>query len=168
MITPALIRRIRDEYLLEWDGIHGVSHWARVLENGLRLAKETNADVDVVRLFAVLHDSRRINDGHDPRHGERAAEFAEQVRGELFDLDDGRFALLRVACAQHTSGRTHADETVRTCWDADRLDLMRVGTMPHAKYLCTRAGKLPATIAWATERSERFHEPALVHEWSAA
>ena len=166
MITPALIRRIRDEYVLDWDGIHGVTHWARVLENGLRVAAESHADADIVRLFAVLHDSRRHNDEHDPQHGERAAEFAERLRGELFDLDDTRFATLRVACARHTHGRTHPDITVQTCWDADRLDLMRVGTMPHPQYLCTDAAKRRETIEWATQRSERYHIPTIVAEWN--
>ncbi|WP_199186980.1 hypothetical protein [Blastopirellula marina] len=56
------------EYRLSPQGIHGVAHWARVLENGRRIAEATDANVDVVSLFAVLHDSRRIDDGYDPEH----------------------------------------------------------------------------------------------------
>ena len=40
-ITPALLEAIRQGYALPWMGIHGVTHWARVLENGLRLAEQT-------------------------------------------------------------------------------------------------------------------------------
>lgn len=43
IFPPSLIRIIREQYQLPWDGIHGVSHWARVLENGLRLAPLTGA-----------------------------------------------------------------------------------------------------------------------------
>ena len=36
---PLVVQAVLDEYALAWDGDHGVSHWARVLENGLRLAQ---------------------------------------------------------------------------------------------------------------------------------
>jgi len=42
---------------------------------------------------------------------------------------------------------------VQTCFDADRLDLGRVGKMPKTKYLCTDAGKSQEIIAWAHQRS---------------
>ena len=38
------------------NGDHGVSHWARVLENGLRLAEETGANVEVVSRAGMRHD----------------------------------------------------------------------------------------------------------------
>ena len=81
-ILDAVLR----DYALDRGGIHGVAHWARVTENGLRLAGETGADVEVVRLFALLHDSRRISDGIDPEHGPRAAEFAGTLKGRMFKL----------------------------------------------------------------------------------
>jgi hypothetical protein len=46
-----------------------------------------------------------------------------------------------------------ADITVQTCWDADRLELGRVGTMPKAEYLCTDAGKDLEMIEWAHGRA---------------
>ena len=33
-----IVHRILEDYALPWHGTHGVGHWARVLENGLRLA----------------------------------------------------------------------------------------------------------------------------------
>ncbi|GAA4454306.1 hypothetical protein [Novipirellula rosea] len=45
-------------------------------------------------LFAVLHDSRNINEGTDPEHGPRADEFAVELRGNLFELDDHELTLL--------------------------------------------------------------------------
>src|SRR5262249_56457260 len=131
---------------------HGITHWARVLENGRRLATETAADLAVVALFAVLHDSQRVNEGSDPDHGPRAAEFAVQTRGTLFDLPDREFALLHRACAGHTHERTHPDPTIQTCWDADRLDLGRVGIVPHPNRLGTDVAKRPEVIKWADGR----------------
>ena len=52
---------------------------------------------------------------------------AAKVRGKLFDLNDDDFDLLFVACVGHMDQPTDDDPTVQTCWDADRLDLGRVG-----------------------------------------
>jgi hypothetical protein len=45
------------------------------------------------------------------------------------------------------------DITAQTCWDADRLDLGRVGTTPKAEYLCTNAARDPDMIEWAHGRA---------------
>lgn len=140
-------------FALDRHGVHGIGHWTRVRENGHRLAHDTGADKELVALFAALHDCCREGDAYDPGHGERAAEFAASLRGSLVVLSDARFELLFEAIRDHEKGFTRADVTVMTCWDADRLDLGRVGKRPDPKYLCTAAAKLPATIAWAYRRS---------------
>ncbi len=66
---------------------------------------------------------------------------------------------------EHTMGKTTGDVTVQTCWDADRLDLGRVGIRPHHKYLCTKAAKDAQMIAWAYHRSITNAVPAIVNEW---
>ncbi len=125
---PLVINAILEDCTLPLNGDHGVVHWARVFENGLRLAEEIGANVEVVQLFAVLHDSRRQNEVTDPEHGPRAAEFAAKLRGNVFDLDDHDFRLLYRACKGHTHERTHPDVTIQTCWDSDRLDLGGLGS----------------------------------------
>jgi uncharacterized protein len=160
MLTPALFKSIRAEYRLAWTGIHGVHHWARVLQNGLELAAITGANKDIVQLFAVFHDSRRINEDDDPDHGRRGAKFAGALRGKVFELNDKDFALLHVACADHTLGKTEGDLTVQTCWDADRLDLGRVGIMPEPRYLCTQAAKDPSVIFKCYGRSISKRAPS--------
>ena len=117
--------------------IHGPDHWKRVERNGLLLATRTGADTTVVRLFAVFHDSRRENDGWDKGHGARGAELATTLLGDLFDLPDDTFALLHYACTWHTDGQYHPDPTIGTCWDADRLDLGRVGIIPAPGFMST-------------------------------
>jgi len=166
MNLKPILKAILDEYVLPWVGDHGVAHWARVLENGLRLAQQTSANVEVVTLFAVLHDSRRINEVTDPNHGPRAAEFATTIRGKVFDLPDHEFKLLYRACEGHTHERTHPDITIQTCWDSDRLDLGRVGVRPHHSRLCTEAAKQSAMLKWADGRASMGVIPALVEdEW---
>jgi uncharacterized protein len=163
---PLIVQAVLDEYVLPWDGYQGVAHWARVLENGRRLAGKTGAIIEVVQLFAVLHDSRRRSESRDPDHGPRAAEFARTLRGRLIDLPDDEFGLLQLACAGHTHEQTHPDITIQTCWDADRLDLGRVGITPHPDRLCTRAARRPSLLHWADRRASRGLIPDLVQkEW---
>jgi uncharacterized protein len=121
--------------------LHGPGHWRRVERNGLLLSGETGAKPHIVRLFALFHDSRRINDGWDPGHGARGAEFAASLNGKLFQLADDEFKLLQYACVWHTDGVSHENVTVATCWDADRLDLGRVGIIPDPKRMCTDFGR---------------------------
>jgi len=153
MMTNELFKELRKQFVLDWKGIHGAAHWTRVRENGLRLAESTQARADIVELFAFLHDSMRVNDDFDPYHGTRAAHYAESLRGELFELDDEGLRLLMIACEGHSDGLMDADITVQTCWDADRLDLGRVGIRPKPERLCTEAAKDIEMIEWAYERS---------------
>ena len=142
--------------------IHGPSHWTRVKENGLAVAKFSGANARVVALFALFHDSCRESDGWDPGHGQRGAELARQLRSEKFDIPDEEFELLSYACQWHTDQKFHDDATIGTCWDADRLDLGRVGAVPDAAYLNTSAAKYVAnqggTIALLEDLEQDFFE----------
>lgn len=165
--TPTIVRAILDDYALPVRGYHGVVHWARVLENGLRIASVTGADREVVTLFALFHDARRVNEDHDDGHGLRGAELARTLRGSLVHLDDARFALLHDACRLHTDGLTVADPTLQACWDADRLDLGRVGITPDPRRLCTDAAR--DLLDWADARAVAWHEPtAVLTAWGLA
>jgi uncharacterized protein len=158
----AILGAILDGYILPVDGFHGVVHWARVLENGLRIADANGADREVVTLFALFHDSRRVNEDHDDGHGLRGGELARSLRGKLVHLDDDRFDLLFEACRLHTDGLTVGDPTLLACWDADRLDLGRVGITPRPSRLGTKAGR--SLLAWAHARAVGWHEPTAVLE----
>ena len=138
-------------------------HWARVHENGVRLAGATGADAEVVALFALFHDSRRVNEYNDDGHGQRGGDFARTLRGTLVHLDDERFELLYEACYLHTDGFTEGDPTLQACWDADRLDLGRVGITPRPERLCTdaarkllRLGRRPGRRAVRADRRTGF------------
>jgi uncharacterized protein len=161
--VPALLKAIRDQYSLDWYGLHGVAHWARVYENGLRIASDSGANLEVLLLFALFHDSCRVNDAIDPGHGRRGADLAAEMRGDYFELVDEQFDLLYYACETHTDGLTEGDLTVQICWDADRLDLARVrGFKPKSKRLCNMAAKDLETIAWASDRARSGYIPELL------
>ena len=124
----------------EWS-LHGPDHWRRVERNGLELAKTTDADPIVVRLFALFHDSCRESESFDPEHGERGAELALKLHGDLFEVHEHQLEFLVEACQGHHHGGTSDGITVGTCWDADRLDLPRVGIAPNEAYMSTEEGR---------------------------
>src|SRR5262245_2110724 len=112
---PLILDAVLQEYVLPWKGDHGIADWARVMENGLHLAGDTGADIEVVQLFAIPHDSQRVNEGSDPERGPRAAAIASEPRGVSFDLPDRAFQLLHRAFSGHTHERTYPDITMQTC-----------------------------------------------------
>lgn len=103
------------------------------------MSEQTGADKELVGLFAILHDCRRENEGWDSDHGRRAASFASHLREKAFQIEADRFALLEKAIALHADGELSGDPTIGTCWDADRLDLPRVGVLPTPDFLSTDA-----------------------------
>jgi uncharacterized protein len=155
-LSEDLLELIQQEFALDLNGIHGLNHWLRVRENGQRLAGQTGADPEILELFAYLHDSKRQNDGWDLDHGRRAAEYVESLPGSLLLLSDKKLELLVFACAHHSDGLVEAPITVQACWDADRLDLGRIGIRPNPDRLCTLAAQDPATIEWAFRRSQGY------------
>jgi uncharacterized protein len=96
----------------------------------------------------------RVDDGDDPRHGPRAATLAAELRGEgLLDLADSRAACLDRALHDHAFGETCSDPTIALCWDADGLDVGRVGIAPDPIYFSTETGRALAAsgrrLHWA-------------------
>ncbi|MBT4958205.1 MAG: hypothetical protein HOM78_10465 [Candidatus Marinimicrobia bacterium] len=140
MINDEILNLIKKHALLFNSEIHGITHWKSVERNGLYLTKFTGADPKVVSLFAYFHDCMREHDGHDVKHGLWAAKFAKYSR-KMLDVTDVQIDQLYKACAGHTGGRNAPDVTIATCWDADRLDLGRVGVVPNSKYLFSDEAK---------------------------
>jgi uncharacterized protein len=106
-------------------------------------------EVAVVQLFAVFHDSMRENEFMDPDHGMRGYNLAVQL-GATKDLTARQQDQLGAACILHDSGMKHEDPTVGVCWDADRLDLPRVGITPNPLYFSTEAGVAEVREKWWT------------------
>jgi uncharacterized protein len=130
-----LIALIKSEFKLDWGGIHGANHWARVLHHGKTIGELRQADLLVVELFGFLHDSCRLNDGKDPQHGQRAADFAHGIHGDFYQLTPKQLDALCYAMQHHSGGEVSTDATIQTCWDSDRLDLGRVGIIPSPKFI---------------------------------
>lgn len=145
---PALVERVTAASPARCSPIHGETHWRRVAALGLEIGAGGPVDAELVLLFAITHDSMRLSDGLDPDHGPRAAVFV----GELdLGLSDDRQARLEGALAAHSLGTTSRDPTIGACWDADRLDLYRLGRIPLDDLLSTARARSPAMHARARE-----------------
>jgi len=145
-----------DDYGLPLNGLHGARHWKRVDRFGRLLALYTGADVEVVRRFALFHDSQRYNDETDVGHGQRAADRARQFCAD--ELTEEQMQLLYLACAGHESGMTSDDPTIGTCWDADRLDIDRLNKLPWLTFISTELGGKIASLS-TEERLEWANLP---------
>jgi uncharacterized protein len=144
MPITTLLTQIKRDTNIWRSEIHGVSHWVRVMENGLRIGRENGANLEVVKYFSYLHDCSRLNEGEDPLHGPRAAAYARHHR-QLINLDETQFRVLVIACSGHTFAmpncKAGSNPTLAACWDGDRLDLPRVGLKPDPSYLFSDMGK---------------------------
>jgi uncharacterized protein len=141
--------------------IHGLSHWNRVNNYGMALAKLTEGvDIEVVQAFALVHDCCRHNDGSDYDHGVRAASWMDVHRNDaLAFLTDEQYNKLRLAVGGHVDGRVTDDPTIGVCWDADRLDIGRVGSPVNPNLLSTQAAK-DWVAGWErfSRMAEKLHE----------
>lgn len=116
--------------------LHGPEHWKQVALTGVRLLGDMprghQADALVVFLFSIFHDASRVDDWCDPWHGWRAARRArEMLDGKITAK---QLEKLAYALEYHDHGKVSTDPTIGACWDADRLNLWRVGRTPDPAY----------------------------------
>ena len=97
IVTQAFVEHCCDAYQMDHNGYHGFDHWMRVLHNGRLLAEMENANLRIVELFCLPHDTQRRDEYRDPSHGRRAARYAKSLRGVWFDLSDEEMDLLTEA-----------------------------------------------------------------------
>ena len=155
IVTQPYVDFLARQFELSHSGFHGVEHWFRVLINGRLIARETGADIDVLEHFALIHDVMRNNEDEDIQHGNRAAEFIGVFANDWIHLSSDQIEQLKEAVRYHSMGRLTRDITIQSCWDADRLDLGRVGIRPNSTYLGTKIARDPEFLEAAYQRSKQ-------------
>ncbi len=128
----------RAKFTMDLMGIHGEAHWLKVTTNARRIAMADGGDVLVATLFGVFHDCCRKSEGHDHNHGKRAAEYVQTLD---LGLNTEQKRLLYLAIMGHADAKVSGNPTIGACWDADRLDLPRVGCEIDPEYLSTDEGQ---------------------------
>lgn len=160
--NEGLVNQIVSDFKIDFNSAHGISHWRKVREIGNFLTKKTGADLEVVNLFAYLHDSKRKDENDDLGHGKRATAFINKLNKQGFiKLNNHQLEELLFACEFHDDSSVKSDNiTIQTCWDADRLDLSRVGIMPKKQFLNTSIAKEDRVIEafsrnlWKSEKKQ--------------
>ena len=155
VFTQPFFDHLVGQFQLDPFGNHGIEHWLRVLINGREIAKRISVNLKVIELFALIHDCRRWNELEDSLHGQRAAEFCDTLKNRWFAFDDTDLRLLRTACRYHTNENFHPNATVQACWDADRLDLGRIGIRPSKERLGAYLEKHDDLVQAAIARSRQ-------------
>jgi len=124
--------------------IHGFPHLERVAILSGRLADALGEDVESAVVMGFLHDSARRDDRGGPGHAHDSAVLARRLLGRFYpDMDADRIC---DAIERHADGETTADPLTACLWDADRLELKRLGRTIDTDLLSTEAAKRLARI----------------------
>tara|TARA_B100000780_G_scaffold7989_1_gene5874 strand:- start:140 stop:670 length:531 start_codon:yes stop_codon:yes gene_type:complete len=59
IVTQAFVEHCCAAYQMDHNGYHGFDHWMRVLYNGRLLAGMEKANLRILELFCLLHDTQR-------------------------------------------------------------------------------------------------------------
>lgn len=139
--------------------LHGPAHWVRVHRFGSLLSGYCGlpeTERHCVEIFALTHDLGRVDDNGGNQHALDGADYFREYATAVFpDMEDRALDWVETAIRHHSDGLTAdvADrqglfahlagerESVRLmigcCWDADRLDLLRLGMSPRAEKMST-------------------------------
>ncbi len=119
--------------------LHGVSHLRRVAILSGRLANAVGEDVESAVVMGFLHDCARKDDGNDTEHGHESAFLARGLIDRFYPhLDVNRIC---EAIAGHADGEVTTDPLTACLWDADRLELKRIGRTVDPDLLSTVVAK---------------------------
>lgn len=176
LTTPAQILAALQPHRRFDSTLHGPPHWARVHRFGLALADRIGLSPEgrvCVELFAWLHDLAREDDGPGRKHAvDGAAQIDTILPAIAPPLSPAQLETLRAAIRHHSDGMVAARAweagalecvdwprdlviaTVGCCWDADRLDLPRVGITPTDALMSTAVWREVAPL------SVRIHRQA--------
>lgn len=110
------------------DPVHDFEHVLRVYHMAERLAQEENADLEIVRAAALLHDAEGSASGSERRasHHHSSAEFAIQI------LTGEGWPRQRISAVEHCilahrfrgDGVTPQTIEAKVLFDADKLDVL--------------------------------------------
>lgn len=121
-------------------GIHGESHIRNVVKLAKRISRrECPQYTNDVIVGAALHDVGRRDDFGGNEHAVRGSRIAKGVIKSYWpNLHADKIV---EAIKYHTGGLTTSDPLIGSIWDADRLDLVRLGKRIDISLLSTKTAK---------------------------
>jgi uncharacterized protein len=164
VIPKKVLKSIIEEYSLNLlSGMNGLNHWSRVLENALLLSEYNNANKNIIIAFSLFHKIKRNNEEHDQNEGIKSAEFLRYYEDQL-NLTEEEFDETYLACKNISEYMFHENKNISTCWDAERLDLMRTGLYPKESNMNSDYAKNAGIITWSVKRALNNHISDWVYE----
>lgn len=122
------------------DSAHDFEHILRVLHMAEHLARQENADVEIVRAAALLHDIARYEEDHGDTQLDHAQVSANDARAFLLQngADENFAARVADAIASHRFRGTTRPETLeaKILFDADKLDSIGAIGVARAYAIC--------------------------------
>jgi uncharacterized protein len=149
------------------DAIHDFDHVQRVLALAERLAREENADLEIVRVATLLHDvARAQRDRPVADHAQAGAEFARKV---LTGHPPEKVEAVAHAVAAHRFRSGPAPRTLeaRVLHDADKLDAIgAIGVARAFAFGGYKGQRLWADVPLDYRESQATsHEHTPIHEY---
>jgi uncharacterized protein len=156
IISCRVFERVKKEaqdFFRNTRGSHDWDHTERVLRLCLRIGKKESADLEILRLAALLHDiGRREEDSSNGKicHGERGAELAGKIL-ERHGLSKEIIARITHCIGTHRFRRNRLPESLeaKILFDADKLDSIGAVGIGRA-------------FLFAGEVGARLHDPDIV------
>lgn len=146
MIPEKLLKKFEtnESWLVHKSELHGVAHMTRVfilqeLICEQLVSEGAKIDRKAVRFAAMAHDVGRVNDGTDPDHGRRSAEWMKRHLAEFMTpetIDLATYAVHWHVPPDHSAPVMTPE--LMALKDADGLDRVRLGDL-DVDYLRTEA-----------------------------
>lgn len=134
------VRNIAFKHMKLKKGLHGFGHIERVVEYAKLIAKkECPGKYEDIIVGAYLHDVGRIDDSENNEHALKSAEIAEFLISRHWPWLDKKKIV--EAIKYHADGDVTDDHVIGAIWDADRLDLDRIGKVIDCNLLSTKTAK---------------------------
>ena len=100
---------------------HRIDHTLRVLKKTTKLGLKYGADLEILRLAAILHDIARE---HGENHSKKSAELAKEIL-KFAEIDDDKIPkIIRIIEEHHDEADKLSSLESKILWDADKLDCL--------------------------------------------
>lgn len=129
MLSGEFFEKLREKAksYSEEGGSHEFSHTERVYNNALLISKDENADLDILKAAALLHDIAREKEdsGKCDCHAKEGSIMAEKILEEMnFPEDKISKVVYAIKIHRHSTGITPETIEAAILQDADRLDAL--------------------------------------------
>ena len=111
----------------EKSGTHDFAHTQRVYNLAVKIGKEENADLDIIKAAAILHDiaRKKEDDGEVECHAEEGSKMAGEILKESgFPEDKIKGVVHAISVHRYSKGLKPETKEAKIVQDADRLDAL--------------------------------------------